>query len=631
MSFLSKRSLMCRISFIISLWFLVPLNGMGQSKDSSEAASFFETYNRRGISPILLNGGKGLDPPFSLEKAFEKASMELEELGRFDNNSLGDPAADCEIRISDIYGKKGADRSLTETIMDTTVSRGKGGTDAGERGMDLETCLGKEKVAMRILDTIFNADEEGRYNMERVQEKVRYGLNDREIKRLEATSKGVAESMKDIKWAARYLEKQYMVLYDIKSLNEWTKEVEKKYVDDSPDVDTVIEKFNGYKGHALIKVYRLDLNEDVMQEFFEKCWAGPESSDSALKKSKKAREDFHVPLVTKRKWAISATANYKHTDENTKKTAFQGVVKELLKKGTENLKQVSSEFDLSKSLYEYKNVGLGYAKIGEKEGLSPDDRFLVYQRTESEDGVETKRVGELRATTKVVDNREVAKGDMPRSRFVQTWGKKLGKGMLIKEKREAGLGLTLGWTQHTQNFYQGGLEYRLSSWFNTIPGWYLFTDFGISFPGFSESEITVQKGDDSTQVESKTHGSGAQIFSVDIGTSKEFYLLRNFMLAPFGSMRIETPEFREFSMEEEAETMVAFEGGLRLGVNLNQYWRLTTHFAYSTASYDDHARFGKRISDSFAEKLPKREAGADNPFHLKKSEYRYGAAFRLRF
>lgn len=611
---------------------VLSLSGSGQEEEkegNEKGASFFDTYNRRGITPFLCIQ-KGEKYPYSLKKAFKKGLTELEQLEEYDQNSVENFTIGCRPSVSEFLGKK-REKSLTATLLDTSIKERK---EKAREGDSLRACLRKEKAAMRVLDTIFNADEEGRYNMRRVYENVRHGLNDREVKRLEATTKGLEGSMRDMKWAARYLEKVYMIVFDIREWDFDTLYIEEKQrdLDEDPDVDTVVQRFNGYKARAMGKMYRLDLNERVMKEFFQKCWAGPESSDSALAAAKRERKKFEVPLETKTEW--SASAEIKETgDEGEKEKifyrTFEGMIGKWLRNFEKNLS--ASVFDVASSIFEYKNVGYAYAKIGKKEGLKPDDRYSVYQKVQKGGKVTTEKVGEVRATLGIADNRGKAKGDMERSKFVQTWGKALGKGMLMKQDKEAGLGLSFGWTQHRQNFYQLGLEYRLSSWFGGLPGWYVFSDFGWSFPSFSKSKVKVVKSkEDSGQVETESHKTGLKIFSIDFGTSKEFYLFRDLVLAPYGQLRVEMPEFREF-LDSELPTMAALEGGVRLGFNLSEYWRLTGHFAYTTASYDSHAYFGKTLTSRFSEKLPEYEVGDKNPFHLQKRDYRYGATLRLRF
>ncbi|MFB6258649.1 MAG: hypothetical protein ABEH38_08140 [Flavobacteriales bacterium] len=647
------------VLFLLTLGMpLTPQDPEGEEKEEEKrSASFFDTYNQWGLTPVLLSN-PSREYPFSIEETYKKAMKEVSMHQRYDDNRISNfiyscPPSDCKVPNDLRSSGRGFAKALSEMAEDTALKKEmekdieKYTREPGPNATPLKEQLRSSHIPKELMDTLFNADEDGRYNMDRIYNRVRRGLNDREVKRLKATMKGVEGSKKDIKWAARMLESNYLLVMRLQYARKRYKDHKVIYDQDSSEIDTIdpnnystsrdpdkdydtttIRKFDGYKVSLLAKIYRVDLNEQVRREFFSNCWAGRKSTDKELAEAKKARKKMTYPLETKREWRLTGGSGEAELKAGaTKKELFYEANKEALQKLVKSIGWTGLDaMEVTKSLYDHKShlMSFGYAKIGTKEGLQPDDRYDVYERVQENGEIKTKRVGELRATPKIAQNDTIATGNMPRSRFVQTWGGKLGKGMLMKENQSAGLGLVGGWVSHTQQFIYGGIDMRVGAWTGTIPGWYVYWGYGAAFPSFDNGKIRLedQEGSKNSQL---------LIQSVDIATGKEFYLFRHFQFTPFGGMRLEFPEFREFSMEKEATASFSLEGGVQLGVNLSQFWRLTGHFAYTTASYDKHSRYGKKVSSGFAEKVPALEAGEENPYHLKKGKYRYGAALRLRF
>ena len=99
------------------------------------------------------------------------------------------------------------------------------------------------------------------------------------------------------------------------------------------------------------------------------------------------------------------------------------------------------------------------AKIGTKEGLKNGQRLQVYKIVEERDGdLDSRKVGYVRAAD-VVNNSHVATGQMGASSFYQISGGNVEEGMILKQKNDLKLGVTVAGAIGGYAPFELGLEY----------------------------------------------------------------------------------------------------------------------------------------------------------------------------
>lgn len=209
------------------------------------------------------------------------------------------------------------------------------------------------------------------------------------------------------------------------------------------------------------------------------------------------------------------------------------------------------------------------AKLGKKEGLSIDQRFIVYEIEQSADGNQViNRKGVVRVK-KVSDNKSVATGEFDPSRFYQVSGKHLYPGMFMKSKEDAGLVFSAGY-KYSNNKAMGGLDLSLdlniSRYLNTT-GFYL----GVFGYGTSMGEVSVSS--------SVGKLSGGTAYTWGGQLSKESYFLNtgNFYIRPLIGGGSQVYDFKELDgnkIEEDDNKKYKwksffFQGAIGLGINIS--------------------------------------------------------------
>ena len=200
----------------------------------------------------------------------------------------------------------------------------------------------------------------------------------------------------------------------------------------------VVDDFEGFRVKIKTHLYRLDWKDADNDFFFENYYMDAESYDAAkLEAWKKAnytltyvgsQEVVSAQTVLKNKWDLTALIKivlYRALDES--------VVK---------LQRNYEEFKIKEPIYEVADsLGLVYAKIGLKEGVSKNSKYEVLERVETKEGdSKYRKVGMVKPVEDLIwDNRYMALEDgqpnaeLGYTTFKVTQGKDLYPGLLIRE------------------------------------------------------------------------------------------------------------------------------------------------------------------------------------------------------
>lgn len=621
----------------------------GQSGDD-----VITSYNRVGITPVLLNN-QNTNISFSPDSSFKS----IEVPSKFDNNKIGNikvnaPLPSIELP-EDEEGEEEQDESvggyitnrITQELSSEIVNRASselGGTAADSI---VRNRFNNQELTQEVIDSMYDKDAEGRYSMDDLFERAKYNLTDDEITRLKSSAKGFEQGAKDYKWAEKILQSNYVLGFMYHDMKKVNINISGNNDEDEEEED---EGFSGsYQVLVTAFLYKIDFNDSLQAVFYNNAWAGPNSSDETLKAAKEARKNINFPLekVGNYHYQVNVSPNLIGDEEEEKsekeyrQEALRKVPQKSLKKAIDQIEKDVPQFKVRTSIYDYNQfpTSFAWAKIGTKEGLIGDQRFYVYELVADENGeIKKKRKGVLRSTTDIADNDTAAAVETDPSKFLQTAGWGLGKGMLLEENPDVGMAIGMGYMNQGNGYFNTRIELRFSSFAGLSPSWHLYGDIAAEtnqLGGFDKEEIDLVSGQETSTLE-----TDANIVSYGVGFSKEFYFLKWFHLAPYAGVRREDASFndtlddylKENLDENYGEKIWTFDAGARLGFNITHWLKLRGTIGFSPISYDsDETIFGEEVNSDMADLTPEYEEGDENPFYLRRKNIKWDIMLRVNF
>ncbi|MDX2190810.1 MAG: hypothetical protein SFY32_13190 [Bacteroidota bacterium] len=194
----------------------------------------------------------------------------------------------------------------------------------------------------------------------------------------------------------------------------------------------------GYIVKTKMYLYQLNWNDSVSAVFYNDLWMDETSKDA----SRKAAFDNSKLFTLKYIGAATAMADLQSSifTDKTEEQLIEMATANATNSSLVKLEKAYETFRAKTPLYGVKPL---IAKIGLKEGLKGQQRFIVYERQMTEDGkTKYKRYGTIRVRGKYIwDNRVNATGEAKPeeiTRFYQTTGRKLYPGLLIQQKPDPG-------------------------------------------------------------------------------------------------------------------------------------------------------------------------------------------------
>lgn len=195
----------------------------------------------------------------------------------------------------------------------------------------------------------------------------------------------------------------------------------------------------GWKVQYRADLYRLDWTDSVEWQFGQRYW---NDRKSPTPEKVAAWSDARFPV--KKVHGFTATVG-----ESRIKSEGQPPLETLLpacaaKMQSEAIRTFSKqEADLRPRAGIVSDYPL-HAKLGEKESVHTNARFVAYKFKQGKKGTQMKRMGVTRAF-KVEDNRSIADGRSVSSVFQQQGGRGLELGYVLEERRDLGMNISGGW------------------------------------------------------------------------------------------------------------------------------------------------------------------------------------------
>jgi len=155
--------------------------------------------------------------------------------------------------------------------------------------------------------------------------------------------------------------------------------------------------------------------------------------------------------------------------------------------------------------------------------------------------------GVIRATSKITDNRQVATGNMEKTVFYQTAGKRLEVGYLLQQRNDSGIEVSLGLEYGDVNGYYGRIDYRLGRYIG-VRSLFAYLEFALD-------------GDD------------PNVSRYGAGLAKGIQLSRNIEIRPY----IGIGNMKHIEYEDAIEY---YKAGVNLSINLLRNVQLYTGCSY---------------------------------------------------
>lgn len=369
--------------------------------------------------------------------------------------------------------------------------------------------LNEMQAGRQIVEKWYNRKPDGTMGVDVFQERGLYNATDADFKQASGTKIGISELMDS---GEKLIAKSYVLVLDY---------IQTKSASNSIGGTTYSTTLVGY-------LYKIKFTEDDMITLYENYWITED--DSPEVKARKIEEfnkvNYPLQYVTKIAQGVVAMSS---TD--VPKSGDQ-LLAEIVQGGYDNalyaLARKVEDFRVKTPLYTAKPL---QAKIGKKESLKTDQRYFAYEYVynETTNTAEPKRRGIVRATSKIVDNRQVTAGESESSKFYQVSGRQLEEGYLLQQRNDFGIGVYGGYEVGSVGGFNLRLDYRAGR-FIGVPGLYVYGSIGMStedYTDFGKNLITF-KNEEGTEID-----SSLSFFRYDVGLAKSFAFLRNFEITPF--------------------------------------------------------------------------------------------------
>lgn len=352
-----------------------------------------------------------------------------------------------------------------------------------------------------------------------------------------------------------------------------------------------------YEGWAIswkVDLYKLDWTDSVEWQFAQRYWNDRNSPDP-VKAAAWTEAEFPVRKVIKTGYGGSSALEREIIPGKPQPPledmlrafapGMQGAAVEYFTKHVRDMRPragVASDYPLT-------------AKLGTKEGLRMNDRFIAYEYTlKKKKGMVLKRKGVLRVH-KVAKNDMVADARSVKSTFQQQGGKRIERGMTVEEAHDAGMNIGVGW-RVGDPLNTGPMVMLKTNLLGTvlgIPNWYLGGHGGLTFGSnidasglYSTSRLEGRSTTGGTLiVPGKWGGNG---YEYGITLSKERYPFKRgnlyfepafsyswigFSVTKNGDVRLSNASLPDWQWTDDAEHAFRYKASM-----LSFAWGIAHHF-----------------------------------------------------
>lgn len=408
---------------ILLVALLLGVSGASAQTEAQVSKVINADYNRNSLSLIYLLKGDQYD------SSIENIALDQAVGEKFDANKIA-----------------------VKTIR-TQVSRSKNASDE-----EVAALLAEKQVGKRIVAFVFNRKKSGKMDDELLKSRGVYNAKAQDMADATSTQVGMYAIQAS---GSKLLQRSYVMVVDYAV----------EYV---PAKQTENGKQDEYwKVQSMAYVYKVDISDDVLADFYDKCWIYSDDSDEVKAAKNAAWDNYNFSL--KRVSAATHTTNV--NAQNKIPSAIASAYSSLV----ESLEKSIDDWQVKATICDVRPIR---SKIGTKEGLRNGDRYQVWGYVADERGnVSSKKTGYVRAT-KIGNNagKTAAQKSDP-SEFYQVGGYgTVEDGQVLQQSRDARLSIYPYYKYSLSHMtdFNVGLDYLTS--INTAGTCqYLFFNFGFDF------------------------------------------------------------------------------------------------------------------------------------------------------
>jgi len=408
---------------------------------------------------------------------------------------------------------------------------------------EIKNYLNEQNVGRQVISKWYARQSDGAMSMDLIFERGMFNATDAAFIKAQSTKLGNAV-LQD--YGNRLIERSYILVLDyesVKTMNELK-----------------MPKMKGWKSTVTGYLFKINYNEEIQNALYD-SWIYPEDSQSVRDEKNKKFEQINFSLNFVTKTTVYATASQAEGASQLgrllKEKSEDELLSEMVQKGYDEtlyyLEKNHEDFMVKTTIYQ---VGPIRAKIGKKEGLKCDNRYFAYEYVydEKTNSSKPKMRGVIRATSQIVDNRQVAKGDMPTSKFYQTAGRKLKTGYLLRQQNDYGVEITAGYEFGEVGGAYARLDARLGR-FIGIKALFLYIDGGAEVKKYFDPYVGGQEND-------------IMFYRYSAGVAKGFMLTRNVELRPYVGFGQEVATYKDWDDVGGDLKVLYLKGGANLALNL---------------------------------------------------------------
>lgn len=456
-----------------------------------------------------------------------------------------------------VYSDKYDNNKLGNVVVTSALNRAQLSSDASST---ICNYLNKQNVGKQIINKWFNRQADGKMDMELIFERGMFNATDAAFIKARSTKLGNS-MLKD--YGERLIQRSYVLVLDYNNVRK-----------------SDIEDYHGWRCNVNAYLYKVDFDAQTKNKIYD-CWIYDDDAPEVIAQKNADYENIAVNLnyVTNISLQISAvqanpnTTLGKFVIQKSDDVLFKEMVQKGYGESLFSLERSVEDFMVKTTIYSVRPIR---AKIGKKEGLTCDSRYFAYEYIYNERTKTSipKQRGVIRATSHIVDNRHVAKGDMSTSKFYQTAGRKLEEGFMLRQQNDLGVEF---WAMGEFGGIGGAnlrLDYRLGRVIG-IKALYLFVDGGLDNGKYNGSIGKVE----------------ATFFRYSFGLGKGFQLMRNLELRPHIGLGFEaaTGEDIKDYLGNDVDNSIIDAMYLKLGANLALN---LTHWMQLTLGVDCYSFIG---------------------------------------
>jgi len=403
-----------------------------------------------------------------------------------------------------------------------------------------EKVIQEKKIGNQVIKCFFPEFKDGMYSYDKLFERGEFAATDNDVLLQNASQRQSLMS----ELGEQLIDRSYIIFYLIK---------------DQPSMNSKPNKNGVYPSYVNIVpyVYKMNFGEEVRNNFYENYYDKEDGIEQC---------EFPLSFIMNAKTGVNAQATEYDEDDDEKMFTI--------------LRKIS-DFQVKSPVVDKHPIR---SKIGKKEGVRCDKRYVVMENREDKDGNKfAKRIATVRATNHVADNYGIATGSQEDlTSFYYIKGGHVQPGMTIVENPD--FGITVG-TQYNISEISASIEYRIGHLFG-ITGLHVGIKAGLANDekGGIMKVLGVTKKD---AEELKT----IPVLKGGLTIAKEFNFAHNFsftptigggVLWPVGAKKLYITD-NDITYDEDKSSIDSYyiEGALRFGYYVTRNIQLFAEAGYN--------------------------------------------------